>query len=392
MPETAHPARSATDDPTPIGRPGAAVTAWHVAPIAYVPRRGRKARLGFERVATAIRTVEADDADFVPVPRSGDPDLIADFYQEEAYAFAGSVFSPLRRYGSPATPDCFLEHLTRRDPNPDGGRYAADLAGTPLAAHAASRMGGDPDGVDEGVDRARLDPGSVLFEDRGNASQALRRYLSQDVVLTPTRVMVRRPPLVRVRLQQGESDAFVEGFPTFDVRHPPLVRPDRAAGVAEAYAHPYYAPLLEADLDPVARRFPAALLGDDDLHLLANRLPDRTLLLLDLALPRTATTFSRAGARDAVEAVRASIVPLALRGRMGGVLPGAAAHALEASLSALRTIEARAQASIVHLGEAFQKVPELMRYVEGHALPRLGMRVGPEADAADEDALADLVP
>ena len=377
------PARP-SDRPLPAG-PGPMLTAHHPSPLVHVPRRGRKPRLGYERIATPVRLLTAGDADFALAPRHGEADLLADFHQEEAFAYAGALFTPLRDHDGEVAPTDFLAHLARSVPEPD--RLNAALAGTPLAAHGPSRTGRAPDGVDAGTDRTRIDPGTVLFEDREVAAAGLRRWLAEDVVLTPTRVMLRRPVFAEVRLQPGESDAFLVAQDRLDLYATPLVRPDRARDVEAAFRLPHQAPLLEADLAPVSERFDASLLGDDDLFLLANALPERTLFLLDAAL--ATSTLSRPGARAPVETARAGLVPLALRGRMGAILPEAAGHALESCLAALRAVEANAQCRIDLLGMAFQLVPGLMRYVEEHALPRLGITRDPEADAA---ALGALVP
>jgi hypothetical protein len=377
------PERPPVDEEPTRSTDSITVTAWHPSPVAYVPHRGRKTRLGFDRIATPVTLAVAPDEDLAPLERRGGDDVAADFYQDEAFAMGDAAYVALRHGGGDVAPEAFVAFLSGRTPDTSSDLWR-QLDGTPLFARPPAVLKGPSEKGDPGMDLDAAHPRSVSFRDGGHAAAALRRFLAEDIVVTPTRVLLRKPPFGQCLFRGGESDVYLNSEWHFSPEHPPLVRPDRIRQVEDHWREPNHAPLAEGDVAVVAARFPERTFGDDDLLRLANVLPSYAVRMAEEAM--TMATMNGIGCRERVGAERDALLPWDLRGRIGSIGRHEAAHALASSVQLLRTVEANVRCSITYLGYGFGKADRLMAYVEKAALRRLG--AAPTEVELDDDVAA----
>jgi len=359
----------------------------HLAACRHVPHGGRKEQLGFVEMTTPVTLPEADPGEI-----------------EVATVFTGGGYTngiPIHAHGGAlwlkARGDFVYQPDGTRAPAPyRRADFLSGLSGMAQPAilasgTARSMLTGTPLIPSKGALEAglRVDLGRsrrVVDDGREQAARDIARFVREDVLLAGDDVYVRLPgPLLHAYWDTSFLELGYAPFPRSwqaDFPGSLYARADRAREFWDMARREVAAQGDAPPPDDAFRALPyegidPSYFRDDDIVLIANDAPRRTVRQVDLAIRDGATPDEKAVLREAARPVEAWLG----RGLLGAI-PLAEAEAALACCH--RTLE------VVGDIRRVRNPPRdfLARWIGEVALPRLR---GPEAtDEADLEALGDL--
>jgi len=347
------------------------IHAVHPIPIRYVPRRGRKERLGFVRAVSPVRLPTATAAEMrlcasIERDRYGAP--------VHLYESGGRLWTYLAhdRSGAPVEADYFKRALACSDMDLLGF-HGKPFHRTPLRALETQ---GSKVFWTAGVEADALNVGRSVHADPDGARAALARYLEDNVRIVSDKVFVRTEPLAYVVEGRGQLYSSFSGHPSGVDHLLLLARLDRIYELAE----------FERRLSPEARigdvrtpehmgwypRLDVSLLSDADLLHFGNEAPRKLLLAATDPFYRMEEDLGE----ERMEALRAWTA----RGSVGTIGP----DDLEEVVTLFR------EGARLFGDHPPPFLDRALRYADEIVAPRLLDR--PALVADDADAFADLAP
>ena len=260
------------------------VAAIHPAPVRYWPPNAIGPRTALVRLVTPARVGRAGPGAFEPIGGGGLRTGLMALREGEPWIRLQGGFAPrtAQRVSSPG----FLAWLSGEDVGGLGPVLDDLLRGTPLVA-ATGRTEGP------GYHQRRAERGNretapkavrVVHDTSGDARDALRRFLAEEVALVGEAVMVRSRALAVPRRRKAGLQVGLEPFP-LSIAGSPLhlgtdpmpVGVDRVAAACRKYRRDTgLAPVVARDVEALAtvlsRSGRPALAEADDLHHLAHAL------------------------------------------------------------------------------------------------------------------------
>jgi len=357
-----------------------AILVSHPAPVRHVPRGARNERLSIARVATPAMLATLDP-DAFDTPRGADGEPVSTSLRLRE----GRLWTPLRvaadGAGRGVTADEFRSFLRGAMPNDhpliDG--IAKTLQRSALVArHAVERKPGVTEVViDTGrpldVDASR----SIAYDGREACARATADFVANDLALVADSAWIRVRPLVRY-----EHDCQTHRLTI--LRHPygrpsatlhfALDRDLIREGVASFRADWERAPDWSEPLRRLLEALPEGHDPDADLAYLANLLPEESFRIA----PKP---YESIRGFDAIEAIRARLLPFRYAGITGRVADAEAAEVL-------RGVREVAATYVEHnrRGDSLYFMERVLRHLDRSVMPRLDARE--RTDAAGIEAVA----